>query len=505
MKAGFKLSDHVWLFQTFQDYLTRNGKAGSHYVESILDPYIKKVANFVFQSARPKLVRRKGSFHIFGLDFMIDDRFRVHFIEANGYPGYTWSINFNTRGMVTQQFDLIQEIHEAPSTFAKMRAGDQAREFQLLFSEVEEQELGLEYDPCYEFHNNAKTFESLRTAMRHFVAYNGYALSSREFARRESEVDCSGSRKRCKAAKRAAKARAAEALKSANRKFESFRDRIEGANWIGGLRGDALEAMVASARAYKCSFNKMGLMPATYRIYIRKECERAFTYKTPSKWLAKPLDRNSNQRNKLSYIAHQDMLGDLFGSIEGCKDDLSISDPRAKGSSAGVDDAKRFIVQRMMRHRQIDGVGWDFRAYMLIASTDPLFAFYHAGYARSSRFDEVSKDHVVDERVLSFAEFQRLINHRKVAGSEFVTSVLETYIKRVMLFVFRAAKLRIQPSPKTYQIFEFTFMLDESNSMWFLGANNVPVYNMKLRIREEIQSQVRPLCHGDRRLPIGVY
>jgi hypothetical protein len=129
MKEGFKLSEvrppppppnapfqHIWTFEMLQGYLTRNGLTGAHYVDAVLQPYIKRVGNFVFQSAKAKLKRRKGtclrgqsahprdgrsgSFHIFGLDFMIDDRFRVHLIEANGYPGYTWSLNYDTRGMV---------------------------------------------------------------------------------------------------------------------------------------------------------------------------------------------------------------------------------------------------------------------------------------------------------------------------------------------------------------------------------------------------------------------
>ena len=41
----------------------------------------------------------KGSFQIVGLDFMVDEEFGVHFIEANGFPGFTWSINLDSRGL----------------------------------------------------------------------------------------------------------------------------------------------------------------------------------------------------------------------------------------------------------------------------------------------------------------------------------------------------------------------------------------------------------------------
>jgi D-alanine-D-alanine ligase-like ATP-grasp enzyme len=90
----------------------------------------------VFQSAKSKLKRRKGSYHVFGLDFMIDDRFQIHFIESNGYPGFTWSINYDTRGFVTDLMDLVLELHEAPAAFERLRAGDNYGGFQLIYSEI---------------------------------------------------------------------------------------------------------------------------------------------------------------------------------------------------------------------------------------------------------------------------------------------------------------------------------------------------------------------------------
>ena len=83
---------------------------GAHYVSTVLDSAIKKALLFNFMSARDELVRRKGSYHLFGLDFMIDDQLRVHFIEANGYPGFTWSKDFPTRTMVTFWFNNVGKI-----------------------------------------------------------------------------------------------------------------------------------------------------------------------------------------------------------------------------------------------------------------------------------------------------------------------------------------------------------------------------------------------------------
>ena len=52
---------------------------------------------------------------------MIDANWHPWYIESNGYPGYTWSINFDTRGMVEDQFNLVQQVsgprsHSPPSS-----------------------------------------------------------------------------------------------------------------------------------------------------------------------------------------------------------------------------------------------------------------------------------------------------------------------------------------------------------------------------------------------------
>jgi hypothetical protein len=104
-------------------------------------------------SARDDLVRRKGSYHLFGLDFMIDDELGVHFIEANGYPGFTWSADFPTRTLVTQMFDMLIELHESPTAFERMTQGDMYGGFELIYNELEDDCSEKLYDPCVEFAN----------------------------------------------------------------------------------------------------------------------------------------------------------------------------------------------------------------------------------------------------------------------------------------------------------------------------------------------------------------
>jgi len=153
---NFELKDHIWGFPRFQKYLSDHNVAGSQYISTVLNSAIKKGLLFNFMSARDELVRRRGSYHLFGLDFMIDEELRVHFIEANGYPGFTWSNDFPTRTLVTQMFDMLIELHESGSAFQRMTQGDMYGGFECIYNELEDDCDEKMYNPCYDFaHFNA--------------------------------------------------------------------------------------------------------------------------------------------------------------------------------------------------------------------------------------------------------------------------------------------------------------------------------------------------------------
>lgn len=200
MEKKFALNDHIWGFERFQkvssafviyfillltceQYLSDHHVAGSQYVSTVLNSAIKKGLLFNLMSAKDTLVRRKGSYHLFGLDFMIDDQLRVHFIEANGYPGFTWSRDFPTRQMVTEMFDLLIELHESPTAFEKMTQGDMYGGFELIYNELEDGCSEKMYDPCVDFAN-----------------FNRFEMKER--ARRISEIHDTARRTRYRAKKR---------------------------------------------------------------------------------------------------------------------------------------------------------------------------------------------------------------------------------------------------------------------------------------------------------------
>ncbi|KAH9258088.1 hypothetical protein BASA81_003651 [Batrachochytrium salamandrivorans] len=152
-RENFNMSEHIWTMDQLQDAIQYKRDNRRGYVSSVLEPHIKEVSRFVFESARDRLVLPAWrSNQIIGLDFMLDDKLGVHFIEANGYPGFTWSINFDSRKMVEEMFDLMVEHHEAPGGSRYLVPGDWFGGFQLIHNDADG---GLAYHPCRAMGDNA--------------------------------------------------------------------------------------------------------------------------------------------------------------------------------------------------------------------------------------------------------------------------------------------------------------------------------------------------------------
>ena len=549
LKEGFKLSEHIWTFENLQDYLTKNGLTGPHYVDAIVEPYIKRVANFVFQSARSKLKRRKGSFHIFGLDFMIDDRLRVHFIEANGYPGYTWSLNYDTRGLVTDIMDLVLELHEAPAVFERLRAGDMYGGFHLIFSELEEERRGLAYDPCFVFFNNERYFDGMRASMRHAAKFSGYAASRilLRDSKSSSELDdepCVG--KVCKAKAKLAAKEAAKARSAADRAFEGMSDEVEGALHMGGAKSLQLTTLSTFTSQHGCSLNELGVSPASYR--WPHDCSRALKFRTPSKWILKPDDHTGDGGRNFAFVASQKDLESVLGA---CPESLMVrpNTPVAK-----------IVQRRVVDVLVVDGTRWSLRAYMLIASTKPWFVFFHSGFARTlppgffADDDELMRggsgggsggalgggegesvegggeadaaDAGADAaggededaeaearrrarkkaaaaarprfppdtpREITLEEYQYQLSHANVAGARFVQTHVETFQRRVAELVYRAARPHLVSKPKTHHLIEMDFVVDESLRVWYIASNSAPTFSSEVPIRAKMQDDMRSL------------
>lgn len=82
---GDEITECMWTMQQLKDYLKHvHGPADQF--DSLCVPRMKEIANLSLQSAVGEVTGRKGSWELYGYDFMIDDEFNPWLIEVNASP-----------------------------------------------------------------------------------------------------------------------------------------------------------------------------------------------------------------------------------------------------------------------------------------------------------------------------------------------------------------------------------------------------------------------------------
>jgi len=123
--------------------------------------YLKRVTLYMFHTARVQpqpLGRINGRWHIFGVDWMIDQYGHIHLLEGNGYPLVSHYPGIGLTPKVWKEMtDLILDIHTNPESLdKKMTVQDDFKYggWTLVFNELEhhfKKQKGDEYNPCNVF------------------------------------------------------------------------------------------------------------------------------------------------------------------------------------------------------------------------------------------------------------------------------------------------------------------------------------------------------------------
>lgn len=155
---GPQARDRYLSLEKFQQYFANLKATGTHYVDTLLHSSMKQIANFVFHSSRTSMLRRRGSYQLFSIDYKIDENFRVYLEKTDGFPELIQNKNFDTGQIIAEMHDLLLELTEEPVAFEAMGPGDKYGGWELIFSELRETCEGNLYNPCHAFFDfNART------------------------------------------------------------------------------------------------------------------------------------------------------------------------------------------------------------------------------------------------------------------------------------------------------------------------------------------------------------
>jgi len=146
----------------------------------------------------------------------------------------------------------------------------------------------------------------------------------------------------------------------------------------------------------------------------------------------------------------------------------------------------------------------DFRVFMLLASTNPIIAFYHDGYARVSLtpFDPNKQENLINNdefeyyhneakngnlllgmsakeiREAHFWSMERfqdyLIETGRVSDPHWLDNTFRPSVKKALIHILRATKDKLYKSSQVYELFGVDFVLDEDLNLWFIEAEHSP-------------------------------
>ncbi|VDP71985.1 unnamed protein product [Echinostoma caproni] len=186
----------------------------------------------------------------------------------------------------------------------------------------------------------------------------------------------------------------------------------------------------------------------------------------------------------------------LVRDLDSFNEHLEKRDQEAKASPSGI--PARIVQKYIENPLLLDGRKFDIRCYMLIANSMPYLVLYHPGYVRLSMHQYSSGDpnllthltnqyiqkkdpnyvEVKNDTVWTIDRLNDYVNkhykEEKKLPENWVQSVLQWRIQRIIYQVFLAVKNRLATRIGLFQLFGLDFMLDQEMRPWLLEVNSNP-------------------------------
>jgi hypothetical protein len=176
--------------EDFQRTLANGKITGTHFVDTFLKASMKRIALLLFQASRQSMERRRGTYQLYSLDFVVDDQLRVYLDSSEPYPTLisTQDVPNDASMMIAEMHDLVMELNEEPTAFDTMITGDKYGMFELIFSEIRETCEGALWNPCHQFHDyNSKPLA--RANKKISAAHNAANREHHEETRVKKKLD----------------------------------------------------------------------------------------------------------------------------------------------------------------------------------------------------------------------------------------------------------------------------------------------------------------------------
>ena len=251
--------------------------------------------------------------------------------------------------------------------------------------------------------------------------------------------------------------------------------------------------------------NNDKFFPHTMFLYNKEDCVQFFNILESAQYKQLKDDRRIIYIRKIGAGAHSGT------GVQPVNDEEELTLKKTFNNGLLCGQVKtNFIIQHYVHNPLLlNGNKFDFRMYMLVASTNPLMAYYHDGFLRVSlaAYDVKSNDKKVfltnlalsndiydeakagnlyqgmDEEGLKNAQqwnFDRLqaylLENKVITDSNWLNNYLRPEFKKAMIHLVRQSADSFFENSSLYSLYGVDFMLDEDLNLWFIEANAGPAF-----------------------------
>jgi len=250
-------------------------------------------------------------------------------------------------------------------------------------------------------------------------------------------------------------------------------------------------------------FSHRKFFPKTWILYWKNSCQNFFKYFDSRKYQKEKEKRGIVFIKKIGANAHKGTgIALVTDEVE-----QNLRNLYQNGTLCG-DILRNYLIQDFVHNPLLlKGHKFDFRMFMLIASTNPLIVYYHDGFLRLSlqEYDSKSTDksvHVTNT-ALSRSLFQMakengtyngmgendlknlqlwmmdelqeyLLKEGIISDPNWLDNYLRPEFKKAMIHLMRMSQHSFLKSSSLYELFGLDFMMDSDLKLWFIEANARP-------------------------------
>ena len=262
------------------------------------------------------------------------------------------------------------------------------------------------------------------------------------------------------------------------------------------------ESVNLYARKYKSRpqcFDQTKFFPRTWLLDEKVDCEEWFDIVNSPAYEAAKKNRTIVYIRKLGAGGHQGKGVEPVNEVE----ENDIRQKYGNGTKCGKVKTTYIVQDYIHNPLLVMGHKFDFRVYMLIASTNPVIAYYHDGFLRvslieynvtknekgmhltnthqSKKFLEKAIEEGANEtELMNFQMWnytrlaKYLVSVGKIESEAWIDDYLRPAFQHAMAHLIRMTQRGYYAHSSVWEMFGADFMLDEDLNLWFIECNSGP-------------------------------